>query len=52
MFAKMLVQNVTVLYPYKSKNFDANIFSHNSPADWARELFKPCKDAEWLEISI
>jgi len=21
---------------------------HNSPADWARELFKPCKDLESL----
>jgi len=26
--------------------------SHNLPADWARELFKPCKDLESLVCKI
>ena len=31
---------------------DANLFGHNAPADWDRELFKPRNDAEKHAVSI
>ena len=45
---------VTNLKPFKSRvaQNDANIFGHNSPADWGRELIKPSKNAERLVYSI
>ena len=33
-------------------NIGQNLFSHNSAAGWARDLFKPSKDAECLLDSI
>ena len=49
-----MFQGTTLKVPQKVSlaNIGQNLFSHNSAVDWARDLFKPSKDVEWLLDSI
>ena len=49
-----MFQVTTLKVPQKVllANIGQNLFSHNSAADWARDLFKPSKDVECLLDSI